>query len=317
MIDKVTDADKTAANKKFQEVALAYAVLSNDRRRKRYDLTGSTAETLHDDEDFDWATFYREQFAELVTEENIKQLAGEYKGSDQERQDVLAAYEKYQGRLDKMYEVIMLSDILEDDDRFRAIVDAAIENEEVDSYAAWEREDDETREAAKEAERKRRETWERRHGSTKEAAEKAKAKQKGNGKAKKKTGGYEDLGGLAAALQKRQQDRTAKSNDFFANLEAKYAPKSKGKKRSTPMPDMPTEEEFAAAQAKLGSRSKCGRAKKKVVEDDSEGSQALDSEGDDSDEEDIGDSPPPKRKRCAKVPGSKAPVRKPRAVGKR
>ena len=84
--DKAAPSDREAAHTKFQEVAFAYAILSDEKRRKRYDTTGNTSESLDlEDDDFDWTTFYREQFQSLVTEETINNFAQGYKGSDEER----------------------------------------------------------------------------------------------------------------------------------------------------------------------------------------------------------------------------------------
>ncbi|KAG9388213.1 DNAJ domain containing protein [Pyrenophora tritici-repentis] len=126
--DKAAPDEKEGANKAFQEIAFAYAVLSDDRRRKRYDLTGSTAETMEDDDDFNWLKFYREQFENVVNEEAINNVANEYKGSAEERRDLIKAFKKVKGNLDRVYGIVMLSDILVDDDRFRQILDEEIEN---------------------------------------------------------------------------------------------------------------------------------------------------------------------------------------------
>ena len=40
--DKASPEDKDSAHTKFQEIAFAYAILSDQRRRKRYDTTGRT-----------------------------------------------------------------------------------------------------------------------------------------------------------------------------------------------------------------------------------------------------------------------------------
>ncbi|KAJ4342017.1 hypothetical protein N0V87_001343 [Didymella glomerata] len=267
--DKAAEGEKEAANKKFQEIAFAYAILSDDRRRKRYDLTGSTAESLEDDEDFDWLSFYRGQFENVINEEAIDKLSNEYKSSDEERRDLLKAYKKYKGNLDHMYEAIMLSDILVDDDRFREILDDAISKGEVESYPAYAKETDETRLKAKKAAKKSRDDFDKR-----QAAEEAKAKKvgKSNAKAKsKKSGG--DMADLAALIQQRQASR---AGGFFDHLEAKYAPKSKGSKRATPMEE-PSEEAFQATAA----RAKKRKQSKKVVDED-------DDEDMDLGEEDIG-----------------------------
>lgn len=268
--DKAAPDEKDAANKKFQEIAFAYAVLSDDRRRKRYDLTGSTAETLEDDDDFNWLKFYREQFENVVSEEAISNLSKEYKGSDEERQHLIDAYNKAKGNLNGVYELVMLSDILVDDDRFRQILDEEIEKGTIKAFPIYAKETDATRQRAKDVEKQRREAYDKREAAK---AEKAAANGKANGKAKpksKKAGG--DMADLAALIQQRQKSR---AGGFFDHLEAKYAPKSRGSKRSTPM-DEPPEEMFEANRSKKA--KKRGKGKKAVDDEDEM----------DLDEEDIG-----------------------------
>ena len=85
--DKATPDNKDAANKKFQEIAFAYAILSDERRRKRYDTTGNTSESLDlDDDDFNWTDFFREQYASVVTAEALDGIRKDYQGSDEEKQ---------------------------------------------------------------------------------------------------------------------------------------------------------------------------------------------------------------------------------------
>jgi DnaJ family protein C protein 9 len=267
IIDKAAEADKTKANKKFQEIAFAYAVLSDDRRRRRYDLTGSTAETLVEDGDFNWLNFYREQFENVVNEEAINKLSNEYKGGEDERRDLVKAYKKGKGNLSVIYELVMLSDILEDDDRFRQILDEEIANGNIKSLPAYEKETDATRQKAKDAERKRREDYDKqeaRKEAKKKSGEPADGKVASKAKPKSKKGGVDDMAGLAALIQQRQK---ARAGNFFDQLEDKYAPKSRGSKRSTPM-DEPPEEMFEANRAKKPKRN--DRAKKDRDEDEDE-----------------------------------------------
>ncbi|KAF2003612.1 DnaJ-domain-containing protein [Amniculicola lignicola CBS 123094] len=268
--DKASEADKPTATQKFQEVAFAYAVLSDATRRKRYDLSGSTAETVADDDDFDWLSFYRQQYDDLVTEESIKRVASDYKESEEERQDILKAYKSSKGSFGHIYASVMLSDIQEDDDRFRAILNEEIAKGTIQSYPKFEKENtDEARAKAKAKDRKRREDFDKVHGE--DYAEKTKAKAKG--KAKKSGGG--DMSDLAALIQQRQK---ARAGNFLDNLADKYGPRSNGKKRATPMDDEPPEEAFQA----MGARKKSKSSKSKERADEE-----LEA---DLDEEDVWDS---------------------------
>jgi DnaJ family protein C protein 9 len=231
-----------------------------------------------------------------VNEANIKRISTEYKNSAQERKDIFTAYKKSRGNLDKIYESVMLSDILEDDERFRKIIDEGIEQGLLESYPIYERDNnDAAREKIKAAERKRRENWDKKHGGVTEATEKAKAKQ--NSKAKK--GGAGGTGGLAdlqALIQGRQRARMGGFDSVVDRLEEKYAAKSRSKKRATPMDTEPSEEEFLAAQKKLNMGKKSSRSTKKVAqdyEDEDEAEEDVDLESEEVEEV----TPPPKAKR--------------------
>ena len=254
--DKASEDLKEQAHAKFQEVAFAYAILSDEKRKRRYDTTGNTSESLDlEDDDFDWSTFFREQFENVVTEETINSFSKGYKGSAEEREHVLRAYEHRKGDMATMYQEIMLSDMLEDEWRFREMIDAAIQEGEVEEYAKYADESEEKVRKRMDRERKRRE---------KEAAAAEKAAQEleedpdskpNRDKAKRKSKGDGDVSDLAALIQQRQKGR---AEGFFDHLEAKYAAPAggakgkKGSKRTTPMADDGPSEEAFARNRKLG-----------------------------------------------------------------
>ena len=248
--DKASPEDKDGAHTQFQEIAFAYAILSDERRRRRYDTTGRTEESLDlDDDDFDWATFFRQQYELAVTQEKVEKFASEYKGGEEERGHVLVFYEKHEGNVDKLYEEVMLSDVLEDDERFRRIIDAAIEAGEVAGYKKYVNESEKSRKSRITRAKKRKDSEakeaEKAAGELEEG-ESTSGKAKGKKTAKKQDSGMSDL---AALIEQRQKGR----EKFFDNLEAKYAPKDKkGTKRM--VKDEPSEEAFArnAKKGKAG-----------------------------------------------------------------
>jgi DnaJ family protein C protein 9 len=248
--DKAPPSEKAAAHTKFQEIAFANAILSDSRRRKRYDATGRTEESLDldDDDSFDWTSYYREQYRDVVTADVIESFADKYKGSEEERGDVLSWFEKCEGRMARLYKNVMLSDAADDEERFRGIIDEAIENGEVEGYEAYTGESEGSRKKRVDAARRRKEK------EAKEAERHAADLGIGKDLKKKNTGKKGEDGGmgdLAALIGQRQQGR---SDNFLADLEAKYAPKGKanaGAKRGT---EEPSEEAFAATEA--GRRSK-------------------------------------------------------------
>jgi DnaJ homolog subfamily C member 9 len=164
----------------------------------------------------------------------LEKIKKEYQGSDEERTDILGAYDEYKGDMDKIYENIMCSNVLDDDERFRDIIDDAIATGQVPSYKKYTQEPESKKlRRAKKAKKE--------EGAAMELAEELGVKEKlfgADSKARKSKEGVSDEAGLAALIQQRQKGR---EENFFDNLEAKYAGGRKPKKR--PM-DEPPEEAF-------------------------------------------------------------------------
>ncbi|KAI6245203.1 DnaJ subfamily C member 9 [Erysiphe necator] len=246
--DKVPADRKQQAHGKFQEIAFAYAVLSDPKRRELYDLTGSTSESLNsnsNDDEFSWELFFREQFREVVTEDAIERFAKTYKGSVEERDDLIRAYKDSKGKWTYIYEVVILSDPLEDEDRFRVIIDQAIKDGEIEAYKSYVNESQNAKKRRINARIKEKE----------ELAELAEAV--GAEALLKPQSEIEGEATLKALIQKKQAERPS----FLDHLEAKYAqPKSKTKgvkavrsrKRTSEDIDIePSEEEFLLARKKI------------------------------------------------------------------
>jgi DnaJ family protein C protein 9 len=234
--DKARAEDRESSHKTFQEVAFAYAILSDERRRKRYDATGNTAESANiDDDDFNWVDFFREQSENVVRGDMIEQVKKEYQGSEEERDDVLAAYEQNEGDMDGVFESVMCSEVLADEERFRQIINDAIARGEVEAYGRFTKETKKSRE-------KRKTNAKKEEAEAMELARELGVEDKLFGKkdtSKKSKKGENDDNALKALIQQRQQSR---AQNFFDDLEAKYGAGSKTSKRKGM--DEPPEEAF-------------------------------------------------------------------------
>ncbi|KAL5598634.1 hypothetical protein BROUX41_003443 [Berkeleyomyces rouxiae] len=290
--DKVAPEKRQEAHETFQRVAFAYAILSDPARRKRYDITGSTAESIVDSDNFNWSDFYRAQFQDAVSADAIARFAAKYRHSTEEADDVLASYEVHCGDLDALYETVILSDVREDDERFRAIIDEAIRADKVPAFPAYTKETKKKRAARLKAaknEASEAKAYAKELGvhdklfgtsatnnededenedddmpvSNSKSSKPSNSKEKAAlAKGKKKKASSEDA--LAALIRSRQQQRSG----FLDALEAKYTAKEakkggkfKAGKRSRDE-EGPSEEEFLAIQCRLDSERKSGRAKR-------------------------------------------------------
>lgn len=235
----------------FQKIALAYAVLSDERRRKVYDRTGNTDEVLGD-EDFDWMDFYHEQLSAMLDTRAISDFQTKYQGSDEEKADLLNAYTAHKGDMDRIYNSVMLSNVIDDDERFRAIIDKAIADNGVEDFPKYSQEPESKRQRRlKRAQKEARE-------AQKLAEEVETKKRKKNAAASKASGDPvpgED--GLLTLITQRQQQR---GQGFLAHLEEKYGAKPKGKKRTAV--DEPSEDAFAAVEARKKPKDAKQKSKK-------------------------------------------------------
>ena len=93
------EGDETATAK-FQALSWVHSFLSDAGKRKAYDMSGDYLEEgTGDEESYElWYDYWRGQFP-AVTEERIAEFEAEYRGSDEEKGDVLMAYNDHNGWL--------------------------------------------------------------------------------------------------------------------------------------------------------------------------------------------------------------------------
>jgi len=161
------------------------------------------------EENRDWDSYWRMLFKK-VTIADIEKFKGEYRFSDAEKNDVITAYVQCEGNMDLMLEMIPCS-IVEDDIRFKQIVDEKIKNGEVVQYEAFEKENSKSR-------NKRRKL--------------AKAEEEEAKKLASEQVPSNDKSELQAMILKRQKDRQGEMDAFYDQLAAKYGKSSKTKKQA-------------------------------------------------------------------------------------
>ncbi|MCJ1272134.1 hypothetical protein MMC22_012041 [Lobaria immixta] len=298
--DKAHPDARDTAHIQFQEIACAYAILSDERRRKRYDTTGNTAESLDiDDDAFNWIDFFRAQWAEAVTGERLDNFKSTYQNSDEEKRDVLAAYRSSKGKLNSIFNAVMLSNPLDDEDRFRGYIDQAITDGDVQAYDAYVQEPKSARE--KRVKRARKESeGAKEHAKTLGVYDSLFGGGKAGKarKASKKDKADAAEPDLAALLQQRANGRAA---TFLENLEAKYAGGKNGERQKAM--DEPSEEAFQKTAARMKKR------KARVIEEDEDGEQddgeEIDLEQDSPAEEPVAPTKRRKSKRSKRSKRSK------------
>ncbi|ELR17899.1 DnaJ domain containing protein [Acanthamoeba castellanii str. Neff] len=275
------DAARARAKSEFQTLGRIYETLSVEEKRKFYDETGSIE---HDDflsssEDKNWDEYWRLLFKK-VTSDDIENYAKSFKGSELEASDVKQAYVDHEGNMERIIDTVVLSS-WDDEDRFRAIIDAAIKAGEVPTF-------DEYEASAKKKQNKKRTTAAARRRKAQEEEEAKEAEelaQKMGLRAGGKKGGDDALKQMI--LQNKGKSET-RFNSVIANLEAKYGGKKETKKKGAgrkgkkqqqqeeeELNDEPTEEEFLALRKKLEEKKskpeeKARSRKKRRIEQDDE-----------------------------------------------
>ncbi|CAM9456550.1 unnamed protein product, partial [Pylaiella littoralis] len=188
--------------------------------------------------DWDRSDYWRTLFPK-ITVVDIESFSTKYKGSNEEKRDVLEAYEKHKGKMSAIVDSIMLGTIA-DEERFRAVIDAAIESKEAASLPAF------------------------RKGAKTSASKKSTAKRKA------KIDKAEELMAMLKGRHEENKNTAALSthrarefSSLVSSLEEKYGGGMKGGKkeskraRKNSPPDL-DDEEFERIQKQLGG----GRSKR-------------------------------------------------------
>ena len=265
------------ASRKFQQIGFAYAVLSDEKRRLRYDRTGRTDDGGVDfgpGESGSWETYFEELF-DQITKGKLDELKREYQSTSQlplytfsaglmqqsdsteELEDLKCAYNDAEGSLDEIMDHMPHSTI-EDEPRFVRLITNLIKSGDLTSTPTWQKSvKDETarlkrkKKSAKEAEEaealaKEIGVWEEFYGSGKPTD---KATKKKKGKRKADTGDEEeDVSALQALILKRKKNM----DELFDGIAAKYAEPepstrsggSRGKKRKADIGEDPPTKKF-------------------------------------------------------------------------
>ncbi|TDL27458.1 DnaJ-domain-containing protein [Rickenella mellea] len=234
-----SDDARADASKKFQQIGFAYTVLSDEKRRVRYDNTGRTDEGLDLQAGEDgWEAYFADLF-DRVTKGKLDEMKKEYQGSEEEVSDLKRAYTESNGSIEEIMNHIPHS-THDDEARFVFTITKLIKDGELPLLEHWE--SGVKDEKAKLARRKKGEAeaaeaeelakelgvWDEFYGSGKEGKRKGKGKAKG-GKAEPE--GDDDHSSLQALILGKKK----KMDGFFDNLAAKYADgdEGDGKNKST------------------------------------------------------------------------------------
>lgn len=133
----------TGFRKEFDRVQVSYMILSDPKKRARYDRTGVVnlrGDNVDvDDEDFDWKDYFDTQF-DTISKEMIDKDREEYQGSPEEREDIKKELVAMRGNMAKLFEVVIhLEFTAEEEMRVFRICEELIKNGEIsqDDIPEW------------------------------------------------------------------------------------------------------------------------------------------------------------------------------------
>lgn len=206
--------------KEFDQVQISYLILSDEKKRSKYDRTGiiNLKDNL-DDEEFDWNDYFKSQF-ESISKEMIEKDRKEYQGSKEEIDDIKKELINSKGDMKKLFEtVIHLEFTIDEEKRVFEICENLIRNGDIElkDIPIWKEYINKRKDNIKKMERKR-----RREEKEAEKVEKERDDDNDDG-----------LAGLQALIAKNSSRHRDAFNDIAAKYELEEAERRKSKKRKT------------------------------------------------------------------------------------
>ena len=116
--------------KKFQALSAVHSILSDPAKRKVYDDVGSLDNDDMSDDFDSWYQYFRNLFP-TITVTDIDNFVTKYRGSEEEKVDILELYDRFDGDLFMMHNYIMCSDDDEAEQRICDLIDEAIKQQTV------------------------------------------------------------------------------------------------------------------------------------------------------------------------------------------
>ncbi|KZT26212.1 DnaJ-domain-containing protein [Neolentinus lepideus HHB14362 ss-1] len=231
---------KAGASLKFQKIGFAYSVLSDEKKRERYDRTGRTDEGFDlGDGEGGWEAYFEELF-DRVTKGKLDEMKHEYQGSSEENEDLKTAYHETGGDINEIMNHIPHC-THEDEPRFIVLISELISKGDLPELPTWKKsiQDEKAKvvrkkqadKEAAEAEELAKDlgVWDEFYGSGETGPRKTKSKGKGKQKDRDaEAGDDEDVSALQALILKKRKNM----DNFFDTLADKYSEhegKSKGK----------------------------------------------------------------------------------------
>jgi len=229
------------ATVKFQKIGRIYEILSDPKKRTFYDQTGMAPDAdnmFSGKSEDDWMEYWRAMF-KRVTAEDVEAYRNKYKNSEEEKNDIIKAYETCKGNMEAILEFILFEE--EDEiDRYADVIRKCIANGELKSYKIFQRSLQKVLDTRPERIKNR----------------EKEAKEADDYKRKKKAD--DDRDSVAVAIKTKQQRQM---DDLVSKLSSKYATNNNNKK-SSKMMDEPSEEEFQKARERLESRQQSKKSKR-------------------------------------------------------
>ncbi|KAI9027342.1 DnaJ domain-containing protein, partial [Phycomyces nitens] len=131
-----TDEEKQESTQTFQQIGLAYAILSDPVKRSNYDTTGNISTDNLNEGDRSWSDYFKDLWSGIVSAETIEAHAEKYRGSEEEEKDVLRFYEQFKGNLDSILDHLECS-TGRDGPRVEKIIEKHIQDGATKAYKAF------------------------------------------------------------------------------------------------------------------------------------------------------------------------------------